>query len=664
MLSNSFFERVIYFEAQVGLYTHSWLHKLTGTDYLQRARDAHKQRGEYAFAVNGQWITSLSATCELLGVETQEETAGRLLSITLHEPAFALHVTVNYLVYHNHPAVRKWLTLTNAGLSAITVTRLSIETLELACGEPAELQLSAFYGTMPREMFFTGRAEDVLLVQKNARTGEGFAVLNEAPAHLKRIDTPGSWTGGIDAGYNSDLFPFERQIAPQETFTSAGVSILFIQEHGQLEPHQVIPTYTAEILLKKGTAYCPQWFYNTWEGFFRDLHEDTVHELIPIAARMGIDVFTIDDGWQAEYGENYVSPERFPHGLENILAEVEKRGMRLGLWVPLAVVSRHTQVYREHPEWLCYDGNHNPKMTSTADGMQYVMCLATPYREQVARRLIELVRRYHLSYIKVDLTTVFNAYGESPGCFNSGHQHHTWAESLTGIYEAIKWIMDEVYTAHPDLLIDLSYELWGQKHIIDYGLLVAGDLDWLSNIQDKADGSAGPLHARTLLYQRALAIPVEAMLIGNLEADRQPIEERFATAIGSTPLLLGDLRKLSKEQQEWYWQKITWFKNLRQAIPIQQSFFPLGCWQQPSVTNWDGFARLSRKGEGIIVIFKNACPSETVTISLPVPGQSTYRLHSVMDQQPPKTLSAEQVRSGMVIPLDKATGIYELRLAE
>jgi alpha-galactosidase len=661
ILGNPFFERVIHFEAQVGLYTHTWLHKLSGTDYLERARSAQKQRGEYALAVNGQGITSLSPTCALVQAETQAASSGELLSITLYESAFALSVTVNYFVYYEHPAVRKWLTITNAGVSPVIITRLSMETLELACGEPTELQLFAFYGTVPREMFFTGRTEDVLLVQKNARTGEGFAVLNEAPAHLKRVDTPGSWTGGVDVGYNSDLFPFERQIAPQETFISAGVSMLFIQDDGQLERRQLIPTYASEVLFKKGTAYRPQWFYNTWEGFFRNIDEDTVQELIPIAARMGIDVFTIDDGWQAEYGENHVSPERFPHGLENIQAEVEKQGMRLGLWVPLAVVSNQTQVYREHPEWLCHDANHHPKLTGTAAGMQPVMCLATPYREDVARRLVELVSLYHLSYIKVDLTTVFNAYGESPGCFASGHQHGSWAESLTRIYEAIRWIMDEVYALHPDLLIDLSYELWGQKHIIDYGLLAAGDLDWLSNVQDKADGSAGPLHARTLLYQRALAIPAEAMLIGNLEANRQPIEERFATAIGSTPLLLGDLRELSDGQQEWYRQKIAWFKQVRQAVPIQQSFFPLGGWQQPAITNWDGFARLSRKGEGIIVIFKNACPSETATISLPVPGQAGYRLYSVMEQQPPRSFSAEQVRSGISLPLNEGVNIYELR---
>ena len=55
----------------------------------------------------------------------------------------------------------------------------------------------------------------------------------------------------------------------------------------------------------------------------------------------------------------------------------------------------------------------------------------------------------------------------------------------------------------------------------------------------------GPCRPGTLLYQRAASMPVESMLIGNLHAESADQQESFATAIGSAPLLLGDLRKLS-----------------------------------------------------------------------------------------------------------------------
>jgi hypothetical protein len=151
------------------------------------------------------------------------------------------------------------------------------------------------------------------------------------------------------------------------------------------------------------------------------------------------------------------------------------------------------------------------------------------------------------------------------------------------------------------------------------------------------------------------------MLIGNLEANRQPIEERFATAIGSTPLLMGDLCQLTHEQREWYRAKIAWFKKLRHDVAMQQGFFPLGSWRQPNVAEWDGFARLSRTGEGMIVIFKNSSPAQEATVSLPVPGDTAYHIHSVTAEQTLGVFRGTQLRSGIAFPLRGAADIFEIR---
>lgn len=133
-----------------------------------------------------------------------------------------------------------------------------------------------------------------------------------------------------------------------------------------------------------------------------------------------------------------------------------------------------------------------------------------------------------------------------------------------------------------------------KKHLIDPALLHCADFDWLSNVNDSDSEAAGPLSARMLLYTRALSIPAETMLIGNLRAPSPSIEERFATEIGAGPLLLGDLRKLTASERAWYAEKIRWFKDLRSRAALNDSFFPLGNWTQPNAAAWDGFARLSR----------------------------------------------------------------------
>jgi alpha-galactosidase len=98
----------------------------------------------------------------------------------------------------------------------------------------------------------------------------------------------------------------------------------------------------------------------------------------------------------------------------------------------------------------------------------------------------------------------------------------------------------------------------------------------MSNVNDQSPYAASPLQARMLLYQRGMAIPAETMLIGNLRATTPEIEDRFATAIGSAPVLLGDLRKLTPGQVHWYRKNIDWFKKVRQEIPMNEGFFPIG----------------------------------------------------------------------------------------
>lgn len=655
-IGNGMVERQLKFDA-LGLYTASWRNKTTTTDFMKDAA-AHRRWGrEFAFVADGKQYTGSGGSSQggfdfRSAGESDIAPAGKELRLILESKDGRFRVTAHYAVYDGHPVVRKWMEITNLSDKRATLSHLVFEAVNIAPAPPSDTQVAAFYGVEPRESFYTGRVDDAAITVRSSLTGESFIVMNEAPGYLKRTEVEPAWEDGIEVMYDTDLFPFQRTLSPHETFTSAKSSIAFCRDGaGMADPHWVMPSYTSEVLLKKGSAYRPPWIYNTWEPFERGINAGTVSQLLPIAGRMGLDVFTIDDGWQAEYGENAINQQAFPGGLEEIEGLASQNNLGLGLWVPLAAISTRSEVYRQHPEWLARDADCRPKFTRTASGESAVMCMATPYREVAARRINDLIGRYHLKYVKIDLTTVFNAYGEAPGCYAHGHEHATWAESLDRIYEGIEDVTATIYREHPGVLLDLTFELWGQKHLIDYGLLGAGDLDWLSNVDDSAPDSAGPRQARTLLYLRSLAIPSEAMLIGNLHADMPAMEERLATAMGSGPLFLGDLRKLTPAEQTWYGEKIGWFKRLRERMPINEGFFPLGNWQQPDAASWDGFARLTRTGEGMVAIFKNESGVRTVRLSLPAFPDGAFHLRSVITGHVLGDFAGAQFRRGIDVPL-------------
>lgn len=652
--------RVIEFNPEIGLYTTHLIHRNTGTDLLAPARAARQWSPEFDFCVNGERVTSLGAGWDL--VEAHHSTEAGELTLTLNHRARGLEVKVRYGC--DAHGTEKSYSITNTSGQPFTLTRLAIESLPVALGAPGELQLDAHYGSLPRETFLTGRVDDCAIVLRNPRTGESVFALNEAPGHLKRVETGAwFWEGFVRLMYDTDLFPLEVRLLPGEQWQTAAARLVFTRTSDAFsDPRWVMPAAINARLRQPDQL--PAWHYNTWDPFGTQIDEGTVRQLIPIAARMGFEIFTVDDGWQARYGDNAVSPKRFPHGLELIRDEVETHGMRLGLWAPLAVADPDLAASPPLAALRCRDSHGQIKTTQTAQGDQIVLCLASDYAGQAAARLCELIERNNLAYLKLDLTTVFNAYGEAPGCHAAGHRHASAAESVVRIYEAIAQVTQAVYAQNPDVLIDLTFELWGQKHTVDYGLLRAADLTWLSNVGDNSADAAGPRQARTLLYQRALAIPVETLLIGNLRAETGDPREKFATALGSCPLLLGDLRRLTDAQVTWYGEQIRGQRALRRAVPFNESFFPLGSWRQPSVVEWDGFARLSRAGEGLLVLFRNDSAAAEARVQVPLPGEAHYMLRSVLTGTPLLRRTAAEFRAGFEVSFDGApVVVIEVRRA-
>lgn len=624
---------------------------------------------EFSFRCNNQFCSG-SGRDFSLAAEPQEESGERdskLLTVILRHHSLPLEVSVVYAVYATHPAIRKHLIVRNTGTAPLHLSHLTIESLALSLGPENEITLLTQYGAIPREIFYTGRSEDAGLFIANGRTGNGVAVISEVPGYMKRTEVAG-WDSPdhvrLAVMYDTDIMPFERTVAPSESFTTACSSLIPYRNADNFNhPHWSVPSYTSRILERRINQQGPPWIYNTWEPFERTINRDVAFELIDAAAQTGIDVFTIDDGWQQEYGDNVVNTTAFPGGLKLIIQRVESKGMRLGLWIPIAAIGNDTPTYRAHPEWAALDQEGKPKITGTAAGEKSVMCMASPYRDAAAARINDAIARYHLAYVKLDLTTVFNAYGEAPGCWAHGHYHANWAESLNLIYEGISYVTHKVYEQHPDVLLDLTFELWGQKHIIDAGLLADGDLDWMSNVDDNFPTSAGPLQARQLLYQRALSMPAEAMLIGNIHAEQATIQERFATVIGSAPLFLGDLRKLTAPDRSWYHEKISWFKNLRRTTPISESFFPLGSWLQTTPSAWDGFARLARTGSGIICLFRNKSESAEAVIRLPQLPDAHYKLRSIITGHDIGTFNKSAWQQGVRIPFLSDTPVEILEVS-
>ncbi len=216
-IGNGLVERTLKFSPARGLYTATFRHKVSGTDFLMKDESGTHPGAEFTFQADSENFSGAtggpSAHFTLSGSQVKDlQPSGKVLEIALKGREKPLDVSVFYAVYAGHPVVRKWLSISNRGSQTIRLSHLVFEALNLMSAPPDEEILRAFYGVQPREIFFTGRVEDAAILQMNPRTREGFMVMNEAPGWMKRTEMNG-WGRSVRVMFDTDIFPFERRVA-------------------------------------------------------------------------------------------------------------------------------------------------------------------------------------------------------------------------------------------------------------------------------------------------------------------------------------------------------------------------------------------------------------------------------------------------------------------
>jgi hypothetical protein len=74
-------------------------------------------------------------------------------------------------------------------------------------------------------------------------------------------------------------------------------------------------------------------------------------------AKIPLDVFQVDDGWQEALGDWLDVKTAFPQGMGVIAEAAKEAGFRPGLWLAPFVCETKSAVFREHEDWLLRDPN-------------------------------------------------------------------------------------------------------------------------------------------------------------------------------------------------------------------------------------------------------------------------------------------------------------------
>lgn len=212
---------------------------------------------------------------------------------------------------------------------------------------------------------------------------------------------------------------------------------------------------------------------NTWEGIYFDHQPEYIMQMASEAAKMGVERFIIDDGWfrgrnndKAALGDWYLDEQKYPHGLEPVIDHVLAQGMRFGLWVEPEMISKDSDLYRQHPDWLLQLVDYQQPTGRN----QYVLDLSrNEVFDWLFTRLDSLLSRYKISYLKWDM----NREVVQPG--------HQGRAAQTRQVERLYQLIDKLRARHPQVEIESCAAGGGR---IDYEILKRTQRVWPSDNND------------------------------------------------------------------------------------------------------------------------------------------------------------------------------------
>ncbi|MDZ5712698.1 alpha-galactosidase [Jeotgalibacillus haloalkalitolerans] len=238
---------------------------------------------------------------------------------------------------------------------------------------------------------------------------------------------------------------------------------------------------------------------NNWEATYFDFTEEKIKEIIRAAAGTGIELFVLDDGWfgkrdddKRSLGDWIVHTQKLPGGLSGIADQVNKAGMKFGLWFEPEMVSPDSELYRKHPNWCL----HVPGRRRSESRSQLVLDFANPeVRHNIVQQLKTILSSANIDYVKWDMNRNMTEIG-SPS-LPAERQRETAHRYMLGLYE----VMEEITAAFPHILFESCSGGGGR---FDPGMLYYMPQTWTSDNTDA-------ISRASIQYGTSLAYPTSTM---------------------------------------------------------------------------------------------------------------------------------------------------------
>ncbi|TWT24242.1 alpha-galactosidase [Planomicrobium sp. CPCC 101110] len=529
----------------------------------------------------------------------ENEDEATTLEISLADEKTGVEIRLLYTVFEELNAIARSAEFINHGQSEVNLARALSASIDLPGSDFEMVQLS---GSWARERHVKER-KLVPGIQSIASTrGTSSAQQNPFLA-LKRPNTTehqgevygfslvysGNFLAQVEVDHYDvtrlmigiNPFDFNWLLKSKESFQTPEVVMVYSEEglNGMSQTYHRL--YRTRLARGKWRDRERPVLINNWEATYFNFNDKKILELAKASKELGVELFVLDDGWfgkrdddTTSLGDWSVDRRKLPNGITRLAKDINELGLEFGLWFEPEMVSKASELYKAHPEWVI----HVPDRSMSHGRNQFVLDFS---RQEVVDfihgLMADVLRDAPISYVKWDMNRYMTEIGSLD--LPANRQREVAHRYILGVYSLYERLTNEF----PDVLFESCA---GGGSRFDPGLLHYAPQGWTSDDTDAVE-------RLKIQYGTSMVYPTSSMgahvsAVPNHQVGRvTSLETRANVAYFGAFGYELDVTMMTEEEKEEVKQQIRFYKANRTLIQQGQFYrieSPFA--EEGNITSW------------------------------------------------------------------------------
>lgn len=521
------------------------------------------------------------------------------LEILCRDDFSNVEVWLCYQVYEDSDAMTRSVIVKNASEQPVVLRRVLSCSLDM---RREDLDLVHFYGRHLSERNY--ERLPVRHTRQRAESLRGASSAQENPFVILAAPDAGEEQGecwGFNLVYSGNFLAeagvdqtgttrfimgihptdFAWKLEPGETFCGPETVLTFSPQGFNGLSRQFHRLYRTHLCRGKWKDAPRPVLVNSWEAAYFHYDGNTLLELAKAAAPLGIDMLVMDDGWfgsrediTSSLGDWTVNQEKLGGTLSQLVEEINRLGLKFGIWYEPEMISQDSDLFHRHPDWCL----QVPGRARTLGRSQLVLDMSRQdVREYLFDTMESVLSSANIEYVKWDMNrNITEAWSAK---LPADRQREVWHRYILGVYD----LLERLQERFPDILWEGCASGGGR---FDPGMLYYFPQIWASDDTDALERCR--IQCGTSYAYPPSCISAHVSDVPNHKSLRTvSMETRGIVAMGG---ILGyelDLRKAGPEEREAIRRQIIFYKEnealirtgnySRLDIPFGQSNFSTWC---------------------------------------------------------------------------------------